>query len=92
MFRFIFFHTYEIFAVIACVLIVGVLIFATRYRLKQDAAEKAQEQTTPENPKQDQLSQVEMREVGLVSAGMAPTYETDKKQRKAKAKAKSKKK
>ncbi|WP_120502024.1 hypothetical protein [Roseovarius sp. EL26] len=73
MFRYIFFHVYEIFAILACILIVGVLIFATRHRLKQGAAEQAQETMPPKGP-----SQVEMREVGLVSSGMAQTYETRK--------------
>lgn len=76
MFRYIFFHVYEILAVIAVLLIIGVLIFATRHRLKQDALEKEQDGEPKPRPRQS-----EVRDVGLVSAGMANTYDTGKNRR-----------
>ena len=76
MFRFIFFHTYEILAVMAVLLIIGVLVLATRHRAKQDALEQSQGTKTKPRP-----SQAEMRDVGLVSAGMADTYDTEPKRK-----------
>ena len=71
MFTFIFFHVFEIFVVTTSLAVVGVLIFAIRHRAKLDAAEKAgghHNVTVAE--------QMETRDVGLVSAGMAQTYKT----------------
>ncbi|SLN23587.1 hypothetical protein ROA7450_00943 [Roseovarius albus] len=76
MFRYIFFNVYEILAVIAVLLIIGVLIFATRHRMKQDALEQQQDAKTKARPRQS-----EVRDVGLVSAGMANTYETNSNRR-----------
>ena len=75
MFRFIFFHMYEIFVVAACLLIVGVLIFAFMHRAKQNAAERAEREPSQEETAPKAADHMAIREVGLVSAGMAQTHE-----------------
>ncbi len=74
MFQFIFFHVFEIFVVSASVAIIAVLVFAIRYRMKENENEQtsfADEAGTREMMK--------VREVGMASAGIAQTYTTDEK-------------
>ena len=72
MFKFIFFNVFEIFVVTACILIVGVLVFATRYRLKQDVAERENEGTAKKTS-----DQKEKRELGVASSDMAQVFESN---------------
>ena len=67
MFNFIFFNVFEIFVVITIIAVVGVLIFAMRYRMKHDQI-NSDEMTLN--------TQTEAREVGLMSAGIAQSYKS----------------
>ena len=72
MFNFIFFNVFEIFVVAAAISVVGVLFFALRHRLREDAKERSD--TVNNRVIKDQMA---VRDAGMVSSGTLQTHKTD---------------
>ncbi len=73
---YIFYNIYDIFITMAGILIVAVLVFATRYRIQQDAAD-------PIGKDNNVINDMDMREIGLATSGMTQVHKPEGNQAKS---------